>query len=330
MLFWPGDSNLGASLSTGASEIHMKWVRQILIAASENSWLRKKMPRLAFVRRAAARFLPGEKMDDALAAANHLLGDGMSSLLTHLGENVADRAEAQTETEQYLGLLDRIQQAGLPSEISVKLTQLGLDIDAEFCFANLVALAEHSPNETIWIDMEQSRYVDATLALHARARKAHANVGVCAQAYLRRTAKDIESLTAMGASVRLVKGAYSEPPEIAFAKKKDVDENYFRLAQSLLSSRARAAGVRGVMATHDANLIARIAAWASAAGIEKKQLEFAMLYGIQRREQLRLARAGYRSDVLISFGSFWFPWFMRRLAERPANIFFLVRNLFSG
>jgi proline dehydrogenase len=134
----------------------------------------------------------------------------------------------------------------------------------------------------------------------------------------------------MGASVRLVKGAYSEPPEIAFAKKKEVDENYFQLAQSLLSSHARASGVRGVMATHDGNLIARIAEWASAAAIEQSQLEFAMLYGIQRREQLRLARAGYRSDVLISFGSFWFPWFMRRLAERPANILFLVRNLFSG
>jgi proline dehydrogenase len=288
------------------------------------------MPRLGFVRRASARFLPGENTDDALTAANHLSGSGMSSLLTHLGENVDDRAEAEAETKQYLLLLDRIQHAGLPSEISVKLTQLGLDIDAEFCFANLVALAGHSPNKTIWIDMEQSRYVDATLDLHARARSAHKNVGVCVQAYLRRTEKDVESLIAIGASVRLVKGAYSEPPEIAFAKKKDVDENYFQLAQRLLNSRAREAGVRGVMATHDGKLIARIAGWASPAGIEKNQLEFAMLYGIQRREQFRLASEGYRSDVLISYGSFWFPWFMRRLAERPANILFLVRNLFSA
>ena len=330
MLFWPATRISDQAFQPGASEIYMKWLRQILIVASENSWMRKKMPRLTFVRRAASRFLPGEKMEDALAAANHLSGNGISSLLTHLGENVRDRAEARTETEQYLLLLDRIQQAELPSEISVKLTQLGLDIDAEFCFANLAALAEHSPDKTIWIDMEQSRYVDATLALHARARKTHANVGVCVQAYLRRTAKDAESLIAMGAAVRLVKGAYSEPPEIAFAKKKDVDDNYFRLAQNLLSSQARQAGVRGVMATHDGNLIARIADAASAAGIEKNQLEFAMLYGIQRREQLRLAHEGYRSDVLISFGSFWFPWFMRRLAERPANILFLVRNLFAG
>ena len=269
-------------------------------------------------------------MGHALAAASRFSRAGISSLLTHLGENVTDRVEAQAETQRYLQLLDRIHQAGLPSEISIKLTQLGLDIDTDFCFANLLALAEHSPDKTIWIDMEQSRYVDATLALHARARKTHAHVGVCVQAYLRRTAKDVESLTAMGASVRLVKGAYSEPPEIAFAKKRDVDENYFRLAQSLLSSPARQAGVRGVMATHDGNLIARIAEWASADGIEKNQLEFAMLYGIQRREQFRLARAGYRSGVLISFGSFWFPWFMRRLAERPANILFLARNLFAA
>ena len=269
-------------------------------------------------------------MGDALAAASRFSRAGISSLVTHLGENVNDRAEAQAETQQYLQLQDRIQQAGLPSEISVKLTQLGLDIDAEFCFANLAALADHSRNKTIWIDMEQSRYVEATLELHARARRTHANIGVCVQAYLRRTEKDVESLIATGSSVRLVKGAYSEPPEIAFPKKKDVDENYFRLAQNLLSSRAREAGVRAVMATHDGKLIARIAEWGSAQGIGKTQLEFAMLYGIQRREQFRLAKEGYRSDVLISYGSFWFPWFMRRLAERPANVFFLARNLFSA
>jgi proline dehydrogenase len=308
----------------------MKWARQILIAASENSWLRKQMPRLAFVRRAAARFLPGEKMGHALAAASRFSNAGISSLLTHLGENVTDRAEAESETKQYLDLLDRIQQAGLPSEISVKLTQLGLDIDSEFCLANLAALAAHSRNRIVWIDMEQSRYVDATLELHARARGAHPNVGVCVQAYLRRTEKDVESLIPMGAFVRLVKGAYSEPSEIAFAKKKDVDESYFHLAQSLLASRARSAGVRAVMATHDRKLIERIAQWASSESIDKTQLEFAMLYGIQRREQVRLAQEGYRSGVLISYGSFWFPWFMRRLAERPANILFLARNLFSG
>ena len=177
--------------------------------------------------------------------------------------------------------------------------------------------------------MEQSKYVDVTLELYGRMRKTNQNVGVCVQAYLRRTRKDVESLISMGASVRLVKGAYSEGPEIAFPKKTDVDENYFRLAQMLLGSEVRRAGVRAVIATHDRQLIARITKWAASQGIAGDQLEFAMLYGIQRSEQLRLARDGYRTGVLVSYGAFWFPWFMRRLAERPANVLFLVRNLFS-
>jgi proline dehydrogenase len=191
--------------------------------------------------------------------------------------------------------------------------------------------AANSPGapKTLWIDMEQSAYVEATLELYARARKAHPNVGVCVQAYLHRTQNDVEALISMGASVRLVKGAYSEPAQVALAKKEDVDGNYFRLARMLLGAEARRAGVRAVMATHDRALIARLSAWAAAQSIPRGELEFAMLFGIQRAEQLRLAREGYRSGVLVSYGSFWFPWFMRRLAERPANIWFLVRNLFS-
>jgi proline dehydrogenase len=307
----------------------------MLVKASESRWLRECAPRYGFVRAAAARFMPGEKVEDALAAARPLAASGITTLLTQLGENIAERSEAGRVTTHYLDLLDRIRDANLPTEVSVKLTQLGLDLDREFCFANLAKLIERSQTvspaaeKTLWIDMEQSAYVDATLELHARARKANRNVGVCVQAYLHRTEKDVESLAAMGASVRLVKGAYSEPPEIAFPKKEDVDENYFRLAQMLLSPEARHAGGSAVMATHDRKLIARIAEWAAAQGIAKNELEFAMLFGIQRAEQMRLAREGYRSGVLISYGSFWFPWFMRRLAERPANVWFLVRNLFS-
>jgi proline dehydrogenase len=218
----------------------------------------------------------------------------------------------------------------------VKLTQLGLDVDRELCFANLVKLIEASHSagasgeRTLWIDMEQSPYVDVTLDLYRRARRAHGNAGVCVQAYLYRTEKDVESLIAMGAAVRLVKGAYSEPREIAYARKADVDDNFFRLAQLLLGPEARRAGVRAVMGTHDRKLIARISDWAATQGIARGELEFAMLYGIQRAEQLRLAREGYRSVVLVSYGSYWFPWFMRRLAERPANVLFLARSLFSS
>jgi len=314
----------------------MSLARRILVKASENHWLREHGPHFRFVRLAASRFLPGEKVEDALATAESLAKSNITTLLTELGENVTERHEAEAVTAHYLDLLGRIREANLPAEVSVKLTQLGLDLDREFCFANLVKLIERSaavsPStpKTLWIDMEQSVYVDRTLELYALARRSHPNVGVCVQAYLHRTAKDIESLIQMGAAVRLVKGAYSEPPEIAFARKQDVDENFFRLAQILLGPEARKMGVRAVMATHDRALIARIADWAATQQIPKDQLEFAMLFGIQRAEQLRLVRDGYRSDVLISYGSFWFPWFVRRLAERPANVWFLVRNIFSA
>ena len=312
----------------------MSVMRSMLLKASENSWLRERAPRYRFIRRSVERFLPGEKLEDALAAANRLAERRIDTLLTHLGENVAERAEAETVTNHYLQALDRIQSAALPSEISVKLTQLGLDLDVEFCHANLEKLLRHSqgtaPGRVVWIDMEHSPYVDVTLELYRRARKAFPNVGVCVQAYLYRTEKDLRSLISMGATVRLVKGAYNEPSEIAYPKKSDVDESYFRLAQLLLSSEARAAGVRAALATHDTKLIARIVEWAASHGLAKSQIEFAMLYGIQRAEQERLAREGYRVSVLVSYGSYWFPWFMRRLAERPANILFLAKNIFSS
>jgi proline dehydrogenase len=308
----------------------MSALRQLFVKASESAWLRKQAPRIPFVRRAASRFLPGEDVDAAIAAAHRLARDGISILLTHLGENVSDRAESESITHQYLDLLARIHAESLPAEISVKLTQLGLDVDRELCAANLGELLSQSSGKTVWIDMEQSSYVDATLELYGRVRREYLHVGVCVQSYLHRTAEDVAALISMGASVRLVKGAYSEPREIAYSRKLDVDESFFRLAQALLGPAAQPAGVRAVIATHDRRLIARITEWAVQQGIATEQLEFAMLYGIQRAEQLRLARAGYRSDVLISYGSFWFPWYMRRLAERPANILFIARNLFSS
>jgi proline dehydrogenase len=311
----------------------MSLMRRAFLAASQSSWLRERAPRFGFVRRTAGRFLPGEDVDAALAAARRLADNDISTLLTHLGENVNDLGEAQAVTGQYLDLIGRVRSAGLPAEISVKLTQLGLDLDSEFCFANLAKLIERSAaaaaTKIVWIDMEQSPYIDITLELHRRARKAYRNVGVCVQAYLYRTGKDAEALVSMGAAIRLVKGAYNEPAEIAYPEKSDVDESYFRLAQTLLGSEARRAGVRAVMATHDSKLIGRITEWATAQQIAKSEIEFAMLYGVQRTEQLRLAREGYRSCVLVSYGSYWFPWFMRRLAERPANVLFLARNLFS-
>src|SRR5580658_1484670 len=308
----------------------MSLMRSALLKASQSSWLRECAPRYGFTRRTVERFMPGENAEDALAAAQRLEHSGLGTILSHLGENVADRAEAEGVTQHYLDVLARIRELGLASELSIKLTQLGLDLDFDFCLTNFDRIAAQIPSgRTLWVDMEQSPYVDVTLDFCRRARKTHRNVGVCVQAYLFRTERDIERLISEGCAIRLVKGAYNEPPEIAFAKKADADENYFRLAQMLLSPEARRAGVRAAIGTHDRRLIKRIMEWTAAQGIAKNEFEFQMLYGIQTAEQLRLAREGHRSAVFICYGAYWFPWFMRRLAERPANVLFLARNFFS-
>lgn len=308
----------------------MSLLRRSLLRASKSAWLRERAPRYRFFRRTSLRFMPGENADDAFAAAWRLGETGVGAVLTHLGENIANSAEAEAVTEHYVGVLERIRDAGPPVGISVKLTQLGLDFDPEFCFANVASLIGRMPaGKMLWIDMEQSAYADATLGLYLRAREMFPQVGVCVQAYLYRTETDVERLMAAGAAVRLVKGAYNEPAEIAFPRKKDVDENFFRLAQMLLAPAPPRANVRVVIGTHDTKLIARLAEWAAAQGIAKDRLEFQMLYGIGSSEQVRLAREGYGSSVLINYGSYWFPWFMRRMAERPANMLFLGRNIFS-
>lgn len=309
----------------------MNLMRRGILAVSQNQWMRAHAPRFGFMRRAAARFLPGEDVQDAIVAARALAANGIQSVLSHLGENIADRSEAAEVMRHFQDLYDRILAAGIPAEITVKLTQLGLDLNPDLCYENLAKLIQNTPAEKIlWIDMEQSPYVDVSLELYRRARKAYSNIGICLQAYLYRTEKDLDTLIPEGAAIRLVKGAYNEPAEIAFPRKKDVDENYLHLAQRLLSPEARRARVRVAVATHDRAMIAKIIAWAADQHVPKNLLEFQMLYGIQRAEQLRLVKDGYRCAVLISYGTYWFPWFMRRLAERPANVLFLARNLFSN
>ncbi|HET9176825.1 MAG TPA: proline dehydrogenase family protein [Terriglobia bacterium] len=306
-------------------------MRGALLWASRNNWLRERAARYKFVRRSVARFMPGEELGDALAAARNLESQGLGTVLTHLGENVSTAGEAETVTRHYLGALERVRESGLGSELSVKLTHLGLDLSRELCQANVEKLIQAAGSDSIvWIDMESSRYVDATLGLYRRLRRTYSNVGVCLQAYLYRTDDDLASLLPMGPAVRLVKGAYLEPARVAFPRKADVDENYFVLAARLLNRQARSGGVRTAIATHDVNLIHRVEALARAETLTAADFQFVMLYGIQRAEQLRLAREGWRSTVLISYGTFWFPWYMRRLAERPENIGFVIRNLLGG
>jgi|SRR5271166_2812910 len=309
----------------------MALMRSMLLAASQNVWMREHAVKVPFVRRSVSRFMPGESLDAALTAAQGLLEKKIGTVVTHLGENVADRNEAGKVTEHYLEVLEHIHQANLPTEVSVKLTQLGLDLSPDFCFENLERIIEReNNNSTVWVDMEASNYVDATLDIYRRALKNHANVGLCLQAYLYRTKKDLADLLPMKPSIRLVKGAYKEPAEIAFPRKADVDESYFALAQEMLRARLAGSCVRVAFGTHDIRLIRRVGDFAVQQGLAKNEFEVQMLYGIQRAEQERLAEAGSRSLVLVAYGTYWYPWFVRRLAERPANVWFLLRNVFAS
>jgi proline dehydrogenase len=306
-------------------------MRRVLLAGSTSPWLRRQATRRAFVRRSVSRFMPGERMEDALEAAGRLHGEGITTILTHLGENLVGNEEAEAVTQHYLRLLDRISPAGIDAQISVKPTQLGFDLDRALCQRNLDRLIDRAGalGNFVWIDMESSPYVDPTLELFRAARARAANVGIALQAYLRRTPADLEALLPLGCAIRLVKGAYLEPADIAFPAKNDVDENFFKLACRLLSADAQARGTLLHIATHDSLLIERLETFIAQTGVPAKGYEFAMLYGIQRGLQQRLARGGKRLRVLISYGDYWFPWYMRRLAERPANVMFVVKNMFQ-
>ncbi|HEV3277594.1 MAG TPA: proline dehydrogenase family protein [Terriglobia bacterium] len=309
----------------------MAFMRSFFLACSQSTWMRERATRYPFVRRAVSKFMPGETMEAALGAAQELQKASLGTVFTHLGENIQDPVEAEHVTEHYLEVLDRIRATGLNTEVAVKPTQLGLDLGPDLCYRNLRRIIQHAgTGSVVWIDMEASNYVDATLDLYRRALGEFPNVGVCVQAYLYRTRKDVESLIPLGGAIRLVKGAYNEPAELAFPRKADVDENFFALAQQLAGSEARARGLRAAFATHDVKLIGRIIDWAESQGAGKPSFEFQMLYGIQRPEQIRLAREGWKSIVLIAYGSYWFPWYMRRLAERPANVLFVLRSLFAS
>jgi proline dehydrogenase len=272
--------------------------------------------------------MPGETMEDALAAAAQLQSARIGTLYTHLGENLASLAEAQGVADHYARLLDRIAAAGLDGEISVKLTQLGLDHDAETCLRHLERLAGHAERagSYLWLDMEGSAYTDATVELYERVRAGHPRTGICLQAYLHRTAADVERLRRLDPAIRLVKGAYDEPATIAFRHRREVDASYAALAVGFLAG-SRDRPVRLGLGTHDVALIELIAGQLAALGIGRDALEVQMLYGIRSGEQRRLQRAGYRVQTLIAYGDAWYPWYMRRLAERPANVVFALRSL---
>jgi len=305
--------------------------RNVLLALSTNAWLRERATKTAFVRRSVSTFMPGERLEDAMAAASAQQALGIGTIFTRLGENLTRAEEAEEVTRHYLDVLDRVRAAGLSAQISVKPTQLGLDLDRELCAGNLQRLVDRADERGnfVWIDMESSPYVDPTLDVFRGARARSPRIGVALQAYLFRTAQDVEALLPLGSAIRLVKGAYLEPPAIAYPKKADVDENFYTIACRLLSEEAQRAGCLLHIATHDGRLIDRLKTFIWQRKVPKTAYEFAMLYGIQRPLQQRLVQGGEPLRVLIAYGEYWLPWYMRRLAERPANVWFVARSLFA-
>jgi proline dehydrogenase len=311
----------------------MSVVRKALLAMSTSPFLREQATKRAFVRKSVSAFMPGEKVEDALQAAATLKPQGINTILTRLGEGVTKLDEAERVTQHYLDVLDKVKAAGLDAQISVKPTQLGLDLDAAQCQRNLDRIcekAERLGNVPVWIDMENSPYVDPTLKLFRASKAKYKGVGIAIQAYLYRTTKDVEDLISLGPAIRIVKGAYLEAADVAYPKKSDVDENFFTLCCRLMKEDAQKTGTLLHIATHDVALIDRLQKHIDTFKVPPSAYEFAMLYGIQRNQQLRLAKSGRRIRVLISYGEYWFPWYMRRLAERPANVTFVLKNLFGG
>jgi proline dehydrogenase len=305
-------------------------MRSLLLWCAQNPWLSEHVPQWGFVKRAVKRFMPGEDFDAAQTAAVAFKSERIGAVFTKLGENIKAMSEATAAVEHYEHVLKTAAEADLEPEISVKPTQVGLDIDPEATFANLNRLAAAAAHAKgfLWIDMEGSAYTDRTLDLYNRVHARHPNVGVCLQAYLYRTASDAYRMLAYKPAIRLVKGAYAEPPDRAFPAKRDVDANFLALCALVLPD-ANRGRLRLVIATHDVALIDRVARFADAIGMDRHQLEVHMLYGIQTAQQTRLAAEGYRVKVLVAYGDAWYAWYLRRLAERPANVMFVARQMFG-
>jgi proline dehydrogenase len=305
-------------------------MRTLFLFLSNNRQLKQWSTQSRIAQVAARRFVAGESIQDAIATIQDLDQRGLTATLDHLGENTATKAQAIAAADDYLVALDYIAQSGVESYVSVKLTQLGLDLGMDFCRDNVARIATQAKEVGTFmrIDMESSDYTERTFEILSSLCQAYDNVGVVVQAYLYRSQSDVEALIEAGVPVRLCKGAYKEPPTLAFPKKADVDQNMIDLMHMLLGKKARQSGAYLAMATHDEKLIAATQAYAAAHDIPKKDFEFQMLYGIRTALQQRLADEGYRMRVYVPYGSEWYPYYMRRLAERPANVWFIASNLF--
>lgn len=294
---------------------------------SKSERFKKFLTRFKSFNNVTRRFVAGEELTDAVEAIRKLNRQGISASFDHLGESITAEVETRKEVNEYLRVLDSIHDGRLDSNVSVKLTQLGLDVSQDLCYANTRTIVDAALryNNFVRIDMEDSSKTEATLQVFERLRAESENVGIVIQAYLFRSEKDVEDLLKLGARIRVCKGAYNEPPSVAFPNKADVDANYIKLTKLLLSS-----GAYHGIATHDENMIAATTQFVKERNISPDRFEFQMLYGIRRDLQQKLVREGYRMRVYVPYGRYWYPYFMRRLAERPANVWFVLRNLMKG
>lgn len=302
----------------------------MLLAAAKSDALNRFATRSAIVRRATRAFMPGETMADGLDAGARIAASGRRLLYTRLGEALTDIRDADAVRDHYLGLFDAIKARGLDAEVSVKPTQLGFDQSLETCREHCLVLARKAEESgaALWLDMEDSTTVERTLDLYRAIRAVHRRAGLAIQAYLYRTPKDVEALLALTPTLRLVKGAYAEPASVAYPKKADTDRAYESIARQLLEAATRG-GCVPIFGTHDVPMLRRIIATARALGVRAGQYEIHMLYGIREAEQLRLRQEGETVATLVSYGEAWYRWYMRRLAERPANVGFVVRSMFG-
>ncbi len=302
-------------------------MRTILLWMARNEWLKARLPRLRFVQRAVRSFMPGEDLASAIAAAEATRSGGVTAAFTRLGENVTDVAEADAVAAHYLAVLDEIATRKLDVEVSIKLTQLGYDLDVETAYRHFDTIARRAAEigTFAWIDMEGSDYVEGTIAFYERTRAAHDNVGLCLQAYLHRTPADVQRLLPIRPAIRLVKGAYAEPTTIAYHAKREVDAAFLGIATTFAPA-VRDGQARFQAGTHDVDLIEQLARFGAAIGLEPARIEIEMLYGIRSDQQRKLAARGFAVRCLIAYGEHWYPWYMRRLAERPANVIFALRQ----
>jgi proline dehydrogenase len=306
------------------------WLRHFLLYLSKANWARKLISNLPVARTVARRFVAGETIDEAVQITRDLNSRGMHVSLNYLGESVSNAYEAMDARDEILRLLDRIHTENLDANVSIKPSQLGLKLDPQLALDNLRLLLERAQLQDNWlrIDMEESAVVDTTLDIYRALRYEYgfSNVGIVIQTYLYRSEQDVCELIEDGAKVRLCKGAYMEHADIAFPNKKDTDLNFVKLAQMMLGEPARQNGAHLALATHDEKMIQEAISFAEFNGIDRKAFEIQMLYGVRREMQEALAQQGYQMRIYTGYGSAWYPYFVRRLAERPANLWFFISN----